>query len=164
MKYVFLLLSVFVFATSGFACVCAGEETVQSSFKESTAIFAGKMIREEWRSGIRNELHDIAMNISGDQKRDYEVKVYVFAVDTWWKGAGTSEVVLISDHVRSKDGTESISDCGLGFEAGHDYLIFAYGEGDNFGTGVCSRTKSLGRAKADIKKLNRLAKPRGPFA
>jgi hypothetical protein len=161
---IFLLLALLVFATSGFACLCAGEQTVEGSFKESTAIFTGKFIRSEWCSGIRSELHEIAMNVSGDQKRDYEVLVYVFAVDKWWKGAGTSEVVLISDHVRNKDGTESISDCGLGFEEGKDYLIYAYGQGDNFGTGACSRTRSLKRAKSDIKKLDRLAKPRSPFA
>lgn len=153
-----------VFSTSGFACLCDGEQTVESSFKESTAIFTGKMIREEWRSGIKNEMHDIAMNISGDQKRDYEVKVYIFAVDKWWKGAGTSEVVLISDQVRNPDGSQTISDCGLGFEAGHDYLIYAYGEGDSFSTGVCSRTRSIQRATADIKRLSRLVKPKRPAA
>lgn len=93
------------------------------------------------------------------KKLDYEVMVYIFESDLWWKGAGAREVVLMTDETRRSDGTESVSDCGLGFEKDHDYLIYAYGKGDDFGTGFCTLTKRMSRAAKDINTLNKLARP-----
>ena len=156
------LAAVFIFmsAVSSFACLCAGESTVAQSFKGASAVFVGKFIREEYRSGIKNELHEVGMEAWGKKGESYEVLVHIFQVDRWWKGAGTYEVVLITDHTRNKDGSESISDCGLGFEPGKEYLVYAHEDGDHISTNACSRTRNIKRAAGDIKRLNRLAKPR----
>jgi len=144
-------------APSVFACVCAGT-TVEDSFKEATAIFTGKFLRSEYRKGVKNEFRDMVLEIDG-KRVDYEVLSYVFEADKWWKGGPTGEVVLYTDHTRDPDGTEHISDCDVGFEIGREYLIYAYGEGDEFGTSACSLTKRISRAAKDIKALNRLARP-----
>ena len=144
-------------APSVFACVCAGT-TVEESFKEATAIFTGKFLRSEYRKGVKNQLREVGLENTGKQV-DYEVLSYVFETDKWWKGEAKREVVLYTDHTRDADGTQHISDCDVGFEVGREYLIYAYGEGDEFGTGACSLTKRISRAAKDIKALNRLARP-----
>jgi hypothetical protein len=144
-------------ATVASACLCEGT-TVEKSFKNASAIFTGKFIREEYRKGIKSEFEEMNAEFIG-KKLDYEVLVYIFEADRWWKGDGTKEVVLISDETRRSDGTSSVSDCGLGYEEGREYLIYAYGEGDDFKSGACSLTKRISRAAPDMKILNKLARP-----
>ena len=158
-KVPLILLPVLLFLSlpSVFACLCGGT-TVQKSFKEATAIFTGRFIRSEFRKGIKSDFEEMNARDTG-KKLDYEVLVYIFESDKWWKGALTREVVLITDETRRSDGTSSVSDCGLGFEKNHDYLIYAYGEGDDFGTGACTLTKRISRAAKDINILNKLARP-----
>lgn len=144
-------------APAAFACLCEGT-TVEKSFKNAAAIFTAKYLRSEYRKGIKSEFEEMNAEWTG-KKLDYEVMVYIFVSDRWWKGAGTREVVLMTDYTRRSDGSESISDCGLGFKTDTKYLIYAYGEGDNFGTGQCTLTKRISRAAPDIKILNKLARP-----
>jgi hypothetical protein len=131
---------------------------VQKSFKEASAIFTGNFLRSEYRKGIKSEFEEMNASYTG-KKLDYEVLVNIFESDQWWKGAGTREVVLITDRTRRSDGTESVSDCGLGFKPDIKYLIYAYGEGDDFGTGFCTLTKRFEKAAKDISILNKLARP-----
>jgi hypothetical protein len=158
-KIIPLLSLLFIFSSppDAFACLCGGT-TVQKSFREATAIFTGRLLRSEYRKGIKSEFEEMNTEFTG-KKLDYEVLVYVFEADKWWKGAGTREVVLISDETRRSDGTGSVSDCGLAFEKGVDYLIYAYGEGDEFGTGACALTKRVARAAKDFSILGKLARP-----
>lgn len=148
---------VLVAAPSAFACLCGGT-TVEKSFKEATAIFTGKFLRSEYRKGIKNQFREMHFEYS-EKRVDYEVLSYVFEADRWWKGTPTRAVVLYTDHTRDPDGSEHISDCDVGFEAGRKYLIYAYGEGDEFGTGACTLTKRISRAAKDINTLNKLARP-----
>lgn len=157
LKLFLLPLVVLFAASSAFGCLCSGT-TVQKSFKEATAIFTGNFIRSEYRKGIKSEFEAQDMEWKG-KKVDYEVLVYIFETDQWWKGAGTKEIVLITDQTRRSDGTESVSDCGLGFKPDIKYLVYAFGEGDNFGTNACSLTKRAEKAAKDIGILNKLAKP-----
>jgi hypothetical protein len=159
MKVLFLLLGMFVFASPGYACLCAGEPTVEESFKDASAVFTGKFLRAEYRGGIKNELHEIGLEAWGKKGERYEVLVYIFQVDRLWKGAEAYEIVLITDNTRSPDGSESISDCGLGFQTGKEYLIYAYSNGEHISANACSRTMNIKRAASDIKRLNKLAKP-----
>jgi hypothetical protein len=164
-----LLLAAFLFVSIPFtqnakACVCSGDETVDQAFKESAAVFTGTFIRAEYRTGIKNELYEDHLEMDGKKGEPYEVEVYIFAVDTWWKGPSSVEVVLESDSTRAPDGTTTVSDCGLGFEEGKKYLVYAYGEDEHLSTNACSRTMSLKRADKDTKQLGKLAKPRKPQA
>jgi hypothetical protein len=50
-------------------------------------------------------------------------------------------------------------DCGFGFEAGKSYLVYARRlENGTFSTSICSRTRSLERAAADLDHLRRAAR------
>lgn len=155
------LLAVFFFivASPVLACLCSGEPSVDESFKDASAIFTGTFLRAEYRGGIRNELHEIGLDASSKKGERYEVLVYIFRVGRWFKGAGTYEVVLVTDNTRSPDGSQSISDCGLAFQAGRQYLVYAYPDGEHVSSNACSRTRNIKRAASDIKRLNRLAKP-----
>lgn len=159
MRYTWVMMSMGLFASPASACLCNGTDSVKEAFSRATAVFAGRYIGSEYRQGIRNQLMDIHVEA---EKASYEMLVHKFEVATWWKGAGTREVVLISDNGRLSNGTEVISDCGLSFESGRDYLVYAYGTGDDFGTGACTRTANLKRGAKDRQQLSRIAKPFRP--
>src|ERR1051325_7036967 len=109
MKFL-LIFAVLLLPISAAACVCAGTQTVQEAYRESTAVFAGRLIAAEYRRGIKNEFAEMDAESQG-KKSEYEVLVYRFQVPRWYKGENsTSEAVLVTDNVRYlDDGTESIS-------------------------------------------------------
>jgi hypothetical protein len=157
MKYLLPTLAfLFVLPAAASACVCDTSATVQQAFTESAAVFTGKFIGSELRKGIKNEFAEMNARDTGKQL-DYEVMTYRFEVADWFKGNNSaSEVILVTDEVRYADGTESTSDCGLGFKAGESYLVYAYGDKDGIAANACSRTARLSRAKPDIAILKRL--------
>jgi hypothetical protein len=140
-----------------FACVCAGTETVSQAYKDSAAVFTGRLIAAEYRKGIKSQFAEIDAEFRG-KTREYETLVYRFQVTRWYKGDNsTKEAVIVTEHLRFLDDrTETISDCELGFEKNIDYLIYAYGDKDGLGTGVCSRTKRITRAKPELTQLEKL--------
>ena len=153
-----LTIALLLLPMPALACVCAGDQTVQQAYKDSGAIFAGRMIAAEWRSGIKNEFAEMD-NEWRKTNRKYEVLVYRFEVTRWYKGDnGSTEATLVTEQVKFDDGTESVSDCGLAFKENEDYLIYAYDDKGELGTGVCSRTKRRSRASADLNVLERLSK------
>ena len=158
MKFLFAFALV-LFPVSVLACVCDGDQTVKQAYKESTAVFAGRFIAEEYRTGIKDQFAEMEAESSG-KKREYEVLVYRFVVTRWYKGDNnTSEAILVTDRVRYLDDrSEVVSDCGLGFKTSESYLVYAYGEPDDLSTNACSLTKRLARARADLDVLERLRK------
>jgi hypothetical protein len=161
MKYFRILyLAVFFLipVPSAFACVCAGTSSVTEEFKDAAAVFSGKYVGSEYRKGIVNQFRE--MQQSEGQRIEYEVLVLKFEVEEWWKGNLDKEVILVTEQTRASDGTVSVSDCELGFEKGKRYLVYAFGEGNELGASACSRTKSLRKAKADLKELGKGNKPR----
>ena len=160
-KPMLMIVFVLFLPAAGFACVCDTTPSVGRALKEATSVFTGRYIGSEFRKGIKNEFMEMRASW-GEPQREYEVLVHKFEVEKIWKGALAREIVLISDHTRSSDGSETISDCDLGFETGKEYLIYAYGTRDDFGSGACTRTKSLSRAANDVRQLNRITRPRKP--
>ena len=79
-----------------------------------------------------------------------ETLVAVFQVHRSWKGAEAGQRVTVRTPLHS--GT-----CGLAFEEGMTYLVFAWADGDALVTGLCSRTARIHRAVQDIRELNRIA-------
>lgn len=151
----FVCLLVLLFPSNAAACLCDATATVEKAFGETAAIFTGRYLGSEYRKGIENQFAE--MEAERDPKKaNYEVLVYRFEVARWWKGGTGRETILVTDHVRLADGSEIISDCDVGFETGRSYLIYAYGDEKEYGTGACTRTKSLKRARQDIAALKRL--------
>ena len=162
MKLLFpVFLALLLLPASAAACVCAGSPTARAAFRESAAVFTAKYVGSEYRKWIKNELADIDLESIG-KKGEYEVLVYKFEIIRWYKGSQFSgpmanEVELVTDSVRLADGTERVSDCGLAFEIGHSYLIYAFDDGQkHLATNACSRTASLARAARDIAILKKI--------
>lgn len=154
LSILYFFIFFFFNVASAFACLCDGTPTVVEELNGATAIFSGKYVGGEYRKGIVNEFRRMEEEIDG-KKIEYEVLVLRFQVKRWWKGNLSSEVILVTDQTRASDGTTSVGDCGLGFEKGKGYLIYAYGEENELGIDACTRTKRLKRVKQDLKQLGK---------
>ena len=113
------------------ACTCGRVPTTKESLKHSTAVFSGKVTKIE-------------------PFKKYYFKV-TFEIDRTWKGTkGKTETVLTPN---------SGAGCGYTFEKGKSYLLYSYRPKEDeikpppLYTIICSRTKPLALAAADIKEL-----------
>lgn len=159
MKYlqlsiVALLISISFTAAPAYGCVCDVSVPFQKHVEQSTAIFSAKYIGSEYREGISNERVNEILQMDGE-KKPYKTLVYKFQANNWWKGDLLREVIIVTDNVTFADGSQMVSDCGLSFETGQNYLVFASGEKNNLHASACSLTKNLKRAKSDLKILGK---------
>lgn len=138
MKKVLLVIALvatsIVFAPgSAFACSCAEPLTDAQAEKDSDAVFAGTVEGYEITKPIGGE-YEPAID---DVRHALEVE-WTLAVDTFIKGVPAEEVALTT----SGQGAA----CGLQFEEGKRYLVFAYeDESDDGGlsTNSCTSTRSI---------------------
>jgi len=145
--------------SSALGCVCVPSQGVAKELKESGAVFSGKFIGTEYRKVAADEV--ITSNGGGGGKGvGQEVLVLKFQVERWWKGANTREVKIVTDRIKSSDGSVTITDCDFPFEAGKRYLVFAYRDEDGLKTNICTRTKILEKAGGDLKALGKGRKPK----
>lgn len=164
MKYLTLIFvlsaSILSLSSNVAACVCDTPSTIPVAFKESAAVFKGRYVGGEFKKGIKDEMTELHLETMG-QKSDYEMFVLKFEVDEWFKGqkGGEYTVELVTSNARLPDGTETVSDCGLGFEKAKSYLVYAYSDKEgNLSSGACTRTKSVARAGTEMRELRKLAK------
>ncbi len=149
-----LLLS----ATKLFACGCLQlsdetlEDVVRYRVKNSTMVFAGKVVGFEYRKGIPNEFMQ-------SRHIDYETKIVKFQVERWWKDKVPADIFLVTDETRNADGTASHSSCDYNFKEGESYLVFAYGKENELRTNSCSRTQPLNQADEYLKILGEGKEP-----
>jgi hypothetical protein len=113
------------------ACSCGRVPTTKESLKHSTAVFSGKVTKIE-------------------PFKKYYFKV-TFEIARTWKGTnGKTETVLTPN---------SGAGCGYTFKKGKSYLLYSYRPKEDeikpipLYTIICSRTKPLALAAADIKVL-----------
>ena len=135
--YITLALIVFTFAAAGtsLACSCIAptgkvKTQVSNAYKDSAAIFSGKVISMEKTS-------------------DGNYWLVKLAVQTTWKGTSTSEITI-------KTALDSAM-CGYRFEDGKEYLVYAHGTAADLYVGNCSRTGSMSK-NGDLKYLANLKK------
>lgn len=121
-------------AIEAMACSCA-PVSVSDSYKKMDAIFEGKVI-----------------SVKGKTGSSWSPKMVMLHVNEKFKGLGPERKVII--------GTAAISaSCGSHFEAGKAYLVYAYRNIDGtLETNLCTRTRQLSEAKADILVLQSLTK------
>jgi hypothetical protein len=120
-----VLLSLFPQPAS--ACSCAMPGSVEEELKQKTAVFSGKVI-------------DINRSSNVFLQSSEPVQV-LFEVNEVWKGSNKSQVIVHT-------GSDSAS-CGFEFELNKEYIVYAYGENGDLGTGLCERTKLLSEASED---------------
>jgi len=118
------------------ACSCAGylaapQERAQRALKESTAVFSGQVV-------------NIGTGEPSGAWRPATVTVS-FQVSEVWKGP-QPETLEVST---SRDGAS----CGYPFKEGQEYLVYAYGKEEPFKVSLCSETKPLSEASADLEAL-----------
>lgn len=107
------------------ACSCAGVSSVEEQLRTSDAVFSGEAVNideKDFSPGVGPALGKV-----------------VFDVNKSWKGvAGDSEVVY---------GQGPEASCGIEFERGKTYLVFAYrgseGREAVFQTDICTQTREL---------------------
>ncbi|NEQ22085.1 MAG: hypothetical protein F6K28_23390 [Microcoleus sp. SIO2G3] len=139
-KVLVIATSLFVLsANAAIACSCFPTRP-QESFQNSEAVFSGRVVDvteqspAERRPGRRNE----------DQNFLTGVKV-TFEVSEVWKGNNQRRLVVST--------SDSSASCGYSFQEGQEYLVYASEEDAQLKTGLCSGTKRLSDARADLAML-----------
>ncbi|MBA2618421.1 MAG: hypothetical protein H0U91_09680 [Rubrobacter sp.] len=117
-----------------YACSCAETRDVEESFEKSAAIFSGRVVKAEGAAPVPPD---------GD---DPFLGPVTFEVEEAWKGASEGSVVVYGQ------GPEP--SCGIDFERGETYLVYAYRSDGYLGTDYCGRTKPLSFAGSDVGELN----------
>lgn len=112
-------------AAAARACSCAPPMPVNRAVEAATAVFVGKVTR-------------VDMVGEGFQQK----KRATFAVEAVHKGADVGQVVQVLTNRHS-------ASCGLAFQAGETWAVYAYERppqvGGGLGSNLCTRSRKLGQ-------------------
>lgn len=128
-----LLLGIYLLfgANLSLACTCVPVTSASQGLEGATAVFSGKVI--EIRTHKQSE--DIFARVE-----------VVFETERVWKGVVTRRFSVFT--------SSQSSACGYGFKEGRTYLVYAHGHiGSRLSTSICSRTRRLKDARADLEEL-----------
>jgi hypothetical protein len=123
-----------LFPDSASACSCAmlpgsEQERAERALAESTAVYAGEVV-----------------NISkGKPLSIREPNAVSFQVSDVWKGAEQETLEVTTPRGGAA--------CGYPFKEGQEYLVYAYGGRQSIKVDLCSETKPLSKASADLEAL-----------
>jgi len=118
--------------TPAFACSCTPPVSPKESLRNSTAVFAGKV--------IDIDIPGWMMISSADPVR------ITFEVSSVWKGGGYKTIMV--------ETARSEASCGYSFTKDEEYLVYARGEEADLKVGLCGRTKLLADADEDLNVLS----------
>ena len=134
-------------STSLFACSCVGMSPC-GSFYSADLIFSGTPTSEKKRTVKLESLKPAGNQPSADSDGSKEVEIYEFDLKVSEIFGGTekiSQVTMVS---------EIKTNCDFFFEKDKTYLVYARKTaGGSYTTDVCSGTKELAHADADLKFL-----------
>ena len=135
--YITLAFIAFTFAAAetSLACSCFAptgtpKTQVANAYKNSAAIFSGKVT-------------------SVEPTGDGNYFTVTLTVNDSWKGTTDTEIKITT----ARDSAM----CGYYFEVGKEYIVYAHGTAADLGVGNCSRTSGLSD-NSDIKYLVKLKK------
>lgn len=127
------------------ACSCAGpagspQRVAEQALSGSSAVFSGEVVDIDWP----------LLPVSSAAP-----ETVTFRVSEVWKGPERRTLEV-------KTAVSDVS-CGYPFDAGESYLVYAYddGTGDVASASLCSSTKALSDAGADLEALGPGAVPPG---
>lgn len=130
-----LLLATTFGAEDAHACSCAGPSTPEEQLQESDVVFSGEVL------DARDNPSPTAPGL--------HLGPVSFDVEESWKGASEEQVVVL--------GYGESSSCGIDFQKGERYLVYAtyggQGEDTALTTGICQGTKLLTAAEGDLEAL-----------
>ena len=112
------------------ACTCVEPRPPLDELARCTAVFSGQVTNVE------------LFQVPGQGW--YRKRVTLTLTECWKGGLGATVVVRtgLSD-----------ADCGVQFEVGSDWLVYAGGPLDDLGASLCSRTQPLEKAAYDLEQL-----------
>ena len=142
--YVRSVILVSLLFSVGSAYECPGVASVAVSIKNSTAVFSGEVISEEYR--------DVKKDSVGEA-REAKALFIKLKVKRWWKGNRDEEVELYTSVRKYADGTTSVMAEDFLFQKGESYLVYAYGPAERLRTDGCQRTRKLADAEKDLSEL-----------
>ena len=123
-------------AGEAYACTCAGTRSVEETLKKSAAVFSGEVVKAEEEPPEPPDGNGSFLGLGP----------VTFKVEETWKGASEDSVTVY--------GQGPGVSCGMDFEKGETYLVYAYRSDGNLGTDYCGRTKLLSFAGSDVGELN----------
>jgi hypothetical protein len=132
--YVLTSIVMLTFSEPAFACSCRGvQQPPCIAFQEATAVFAGEVVDI---SEARFQAGYI-----------FRYLLIQFSVEQSYKGISARLVTVA---------TITGTSCDFGFEKGEKYFVYAYQDSkhNRLAAGVCTRTKPLSSAKADMDYVN----------
>ena len=137
----FLLASAFcllAFTTQAVACQCAGTQRPCEAYGDASAIFVGTVT------------FSTTTTVKGADY-EFEQRLVRLHVDRSLKNVTASDVEVMTGL--------GDSDCGYGFRLGGQYLVYAYADDKKvLSTSICTRTRPLTNANADLEYINGLSK------
>ena len=141
---------VFLFASrAAMACSCADPGTPCESYGQAAAVFVGTV------TGVRDSERPPAKDVNERRKQedsgeiDWSQLAYKFFVEQAYHGVTGSEIEIFT----GRDGAA----CGVAFQSGQRYLVYAYRYKDKLTTSICTRTKPFSKATEDIAFLGTLS-------
>jgi hypothetical protein len=138
MKKILLIATSFLIfsATSAIACKCI-QSTPEESFERAGTVFSGRVVDVVEPSPAERQ------SPRGNEDPNFLSGVKVtFEVSEVWKGNNKQRLVVMT--------SDSSASCGYSFQEGEEYLVYASGEEAKLQTGLCSGTKPLSDARADL--------------
>lgn len=108
------------------ACSCAGSFSAEEELRNSDAVFWGEALSVEEQASTSRSFPPLMGPVTFDVKKS-------------WKGVSREQVIV--------HGQGNEASCGLDFDEGETYLVFAYrvgkGESGPLETGLCTPTVAL---------------------
>lgn len=119
------------------ACSCIPPAPPQESLKQAVAVFTGKVVSIKNPQGIFESSLD-------------PIKV-TFEIREIWKGVEGKTLSLTT--------AQSSASCGVSFEQGKDYIVYAHEGKEGLEASLCSRTTEIANASEDVEALGVGAQP-----
>jgi len=117
--------------TTGFTCTCVPPKNATRELEQSAAVFSGKVL---------------AVKGTEQESGFYANVEVVLEVQRSWKGIEEKTVSVFT--------SSQSSACGYGFKKGEAYLVYASKTTEGrLTTSICSRTRRIKEADADLKEL-----------
>lgn len=121
------------------ACSCAGSDSPSEAFDGAHSVFVGTVTSihgSRSGSGLADRVRD---QLGLEEPYGREVR---FTVTDSWKGVQSATTGVWTGF--------GGGDCGIGFNVGSSYLVYAFeSEGASY-TGICTRTMDVSSASADL--------------
>ena len=147
----FGIVIVFSFAAqTAMACSCVAPGTPCESYGRAAAVFVGTVtsVRDSQQQQRAKDLTERRKQEDAGEI-DWSPMAYKFAVEQAYLGVAGGEIEIFTGH--------GGGDCGVTFQTGQRYLVYAYRSKNKLTTSICTRTKPFNRATEDVAFLGTLS-------